>query len=120
MLPETGVVSLVRMSSFGDHSSFCNHITHPFRNNFFVFLVLVGNKAMQSKIYPEAIELYTFAIALCEDNAVYYCNRSGNFYLDLWSSILYVLNLHFFKCHPHFVICRFVFCWFHEHLPALT
>lgn len=36
-----------------------------------------GNKAMQSKIYPEAIELYTFAIALCEDNAVYYCNRAA-------------------------------------------
>ncbi|GFS40097.1 tetratricopeptide repeat (TPR)-like superfamily protein [Actinidia rufa] len=34
-----------------------------------------GNKAMQSKLYSDAIELYTFAIALCEDNAVYYCNR---------------------------------------------
>lgn len=30
---------------------------------------------MQSKLYSDAIELYTFAIALCEDNAVYYCNR---------------------------------------------
>ncbi|KAH6832800.1 Tetratricopeptide repeat superfamily protein [Perilla frutescens var. hirtella] len=36
-----------------------------------------GNKAMQSKLYAEAIELYTFAIALCEDNAVYYCNRAA-------------------------------------------
>ncbi|KAL2520020.1 Tetratricopeptide repeat (TPR)-like superfamily protein [Forsythia ovata] len=36
-----------------------------------------GNKAMQSKLYNEAIELYTFAIALCEDNAVYYCNRAA-------------------------------------------
>ncbi|KAK4429653.1 Small glutamine-rich tetratricopeptide repeat-containing protein [Sesamum alatum] len=36
-----------------------------------------GNKAMQSKLYTEAIELYTFAIALCEDNAVYYCNRAA-------------------------------------------
>ncbi|KVH99464.1 hypothetical protein Ccrd_022302 [Cynara cardunculus var. scolymus] len=34
-----------------------------------------GNKAMQSKIYSEAIELYTIAIALRDDNAVYYCNR---------------------------------------------
>ncbi|KAL2497209.1 Tetratricopeptide repeat (TPR)-like superfamily protein [Abeliophyllum distichum] len=32
---------------------------------------------MQSKLYNEAIELYTFAIALCEDNAVYYCNRAA-------------------------------------------
>jgi hypothetical protein len=30
---------------------------------------------MQSKLYPEAIELYDCAIALCESNAVYYCNR---------------------------------------------
>lgn len=36
-----------------------------------------GNKAMQSKLYNEAIELYTVAIALCEDNAVYYCNRAA-------------------------------------------
>ncbi|PSS19914.1 Small glutamine-rich tetratricopeptide repeat-containing protein [Actinidia chinensis var. chinensis] len=36
-----------------------------------------GNKAMQSKLYSDAIELYTFAIALCEDNAVYYCNRAA-------------------------------------------
>ncbi|XP_057795770.1 uncharacterized protein LOC131011892 isoform X1 [Salvia miltiorrhiza] len=36
-----------------------------------------GNKAMQSKLYTEAVELYTFAIALCDDNAVYYCNRAA-------------------------------------------
>ncbi|XP_051139834.1 uncharacterized protein LOC127257446 [Andrographis paniculata] len=36
-----------------------------------------GNKAMQSKHYLEAIELYTFAIALSEHNAVYYCNRAA-------------------------------------------
>ncbi|KAG8378270.1 hypothetical protein BUALT_Bualt08G0120100 [Buddleja alternifolia] len=36
-----------------------------------------GNKAVQSKLYAEAIELYTFAIALCEDNAVYFCNRAA-------------------------------------------
>ncbi|XP_028089149.1 small glutamine-rich tetratricopeptide repeat-containing protein isoform X2 [Camellia sinensis] len=36
-----------------------------------------GNRAMQSKLYCDAIELYTFAIALCADNAVYYCNRAA-------------------------------------------
>ncbi|CAL8997151.1 unnamed protein product [Prunus brigantina] len=36
-----------------------------------------GNKAMQSTLYPEAIELYDCAIALCESNAVYYCNRAA-------------------------------------------
>ncbi|KAL6492882.1 hypothetical protein OROGR_032641 [Orobanche gracilis] len=36
-----------------------------------------GNKAMQSKLYAEAVELYTFAVALCEDNAVYHCNRAA-------------------------------------------
>ncbi|KAH7834379.1 hypothetical protein Vadar_015389 [Vaccinium darrowii] len=36
-----------------------------------------GNRAMQSKLYPDAIELYTLAISLCEDNAVYYCNRAA-------------------------------------------
>ncbi|GKF64480.1 small glutamine-rich tetratricopeptide repeat-containing protein, partial [Tanacetum coccineum] len=35
------------------------------------------NKAMESKLYPEAIELYTVAIALCGDNAIYYCNRAA-------------------------------------------
>ncbi|KAI7744421.1 hypothetical protein M8C21_017301 [Ambrosia artemisiifolia] len=38
---------------------------------------LQGNKAMQSKVYSDAIELYTIAIALCNDNAVYYCNRDA-------------------------------------------
>lgn len=36
-----------------------------------------GNKLMQSKRYSDAIELYTIAIALCEKNAVYYCNRAA-------------------------------------------
>ncbi|KAJ0087060.1 hypothetical protein Patl1_08374 [Pistacia atlantica] len=36
-----------------------------------------GNKAMQSKQYSDAIEFYSFAIALCENNAVYYCNRAA-------------------------------------------
>ncbi|XP_071694244.1 small glutamine-rich tetratricopeptide repeat-containing protein 2-like isoform X2 [Rutidosis leptorrhynchoides] len=38
---------------------------------------LQGNKAMQSKLYPDAIERYSVAIALCDDNAVYYCNRAA-------------------------------------------
>ncbi|EPS70447.1 hypothetical protein M569_04313 [Genlisea aurea] len=37
----------------------------------------LGNRAMQSKVYSEAVDLYTFAIALSENNAVYYCNRAA-------------------------------------------
>ncbi|CAH8355323.1 unnamed protein product [Eruca vesicaria subsp. sativa] len=36
-----------------------------------------GNKAMQSQQYLEAIELYSFAIALLDKNAVFYCNRAA-------------------------------------------
>ncbi|CAN8246886.1 unnamed protein product [Cochlearia groenlandica] len=36
-----------------------------------------GNKAMQSQLYLEAVELYTFAIALSDKNAVFYCNRAA-------------------------------------------
>ncbi|KAJ7959134.1 Small glutamine-rich tetratricopeptide repeat-containing protein [Quillaja saponaria] len=36
-----------------------------------------GNKALQSKLYSDAIELYSCAIGLCENNAVYYCNRAA-------------------------------------------
>ncbi|KAM7253084.1 hypothetical protein ACFE04_025702 [Oxalis oulophora] len=36
-----------------------------------------GNKAMQSKLYPDAVDLYSIAIALNENNAVYYCNRAA-------------------------------------------
>lgn len=53
--------------------------------NISLFL-LSGNKAMQSKVYSEAIELYTFAIALFGDNEVYYGNRFCNtmlIYCDL-------------------------------------
>ncbi|GJW78806.1 small glutamine-rich tetratricopeptide repeat-containing protein [Tanacetum coccineum] len=35
------------------------------------------NKAVESKLYPGAIELYTVAIALRGDNAIYYCNRAA-------------------------------------------
>ncbi|XP_060198042.1 uncharacterized protein LOC132627010 isoform X1 [Lycium barbarum] len=47
------------------------------RNNLAEILKSQGNKAMQSKLYTDAIELYSVAIALCEDNAVYYCNRAA-------------------------------------------
>ncbi|KAI4337813.1 hypothetical protein L6164_016185 [Bauhinia variegata] len=36
-----------------------------------------GNKAMQAKKYTDAIELYDCAIALCDNNAVYHCNRAA-------------------------------------------
>ncbi|PNY07499.1 small glutamine-rich tetratricopeptide repeat-containing [Trifolium pratense] len=37
----------------------------------------LGNKAMQSKRYYDAIELYTCAIAIYEKSAIYYCNRAA-------------------------------------------
>lgn len=40
---------------------------------------LKGNRSMQSKSYSEAVELYTCAIALCQRNAVYFCNRAAAF-----------------------------------------
>lgn len=36
-----------------------------------------GNRAMQLKLYLDAIKLYNCAVALCENNAVYYCNRAA-------------------------------------------
>jgi hypothetical protein len=33
--------------------------------------------AMQCKLYPDAIELYSCAISLCENNTVCCCNRSS-------------------------------------------
>ncbi|XP_057857000.2 protease Do-like 8, chloroplastic [Cryptomeria japonica] len=40
-------------------------------------LIGQGNSAMSSKRYYEAIDLYTLAISLSGDNAVYYCNRAA-------------------------------------------
>ncbi|XP_004290865.1 PREDICTED: small glutamine-rich tetratricopeptide repeat-containing protein beta-like [Fragaria vesca subsp. vesca] len=40
-------------------------------------LKLKGNKAMESKQYTKAIALYDCAIAFCENNAVYHCNRAA-------------------------------------------
>jgi hypothetical protein len=34
-----------------------------------------GNKAFMSKLYPEAIELYTKAIELKKDEPTFYINR---------------------------------------------
>ncbi|XVF36901.1 hypothetical protein REPUB_Repub19eG0098800 [Reevesia pubescens] len=36
-----------------------------------------GNRSMRSKLYSDAIELYSVAVSLCDDNAVYYCNRAA-------------------------------------------
>ncbi|KAI4320554.1 hypothetical protein MLD38_034023 [Melastoma candidum] len=36
-----------------------------------------GNKALQAKLYVDAIEFYSIAIALDGNNAVYYCNRAA-------------------------------------------
>ncbi|GLT85050.1 hypothetical protein SLE2022_032520 [Rubroshorea leprosula] len=47
------------------------------RKNLAETLKCQGNKVMQSKLYRDAIELYSIAIALCENNAVYYCNRAA-------------------------------------------
>ncbi|MQL72751.1 hypothetical protein Taro_005082 [Colocasia esculenta] len=47
------------------------------KNNLAETLKSQGNRAMQSKLYPEAIELYNCAIALLENNAIYYCNRAA-------------------------------------------
>lgn len=53
----------------------------------FLFLRL-GNRAMQSKLYSDAIELYNCAITLSENNAVYYCNRwATNLYIDLYCQL---------------------------------
>ncbi|CAM8936224.1 unnamed protein product [Rhodiola kirilowii] len=48
-------------------------------NNLAESLKSQGNKDMQSKAYHEAIELYSCAIALNDNNAVYYCNRAAAF-----------------------------------------
>ncbi|KAG9444022.1 hypothetical protein H6P81_015362 [Aristolochia fimbriata] len=40
-------------------------------------LKLQGNQAMHSKSYTDAVDIYTCAIALCQNNAIYYCNRAA-------------------------------------------
>ncbi|XP_038897583.1 small glutamine-rich tetratricopeptide repeat-containing protein 2 isoform X2 [Benincasa hispida] len=52
----------------------CPEINHK---NLAESLKSLGNRAMQSKLYSDAIELYSCAIALCENNAIYYCNRAA-------------------------------------------
>ncbi|XP_031739803.1 small glutamine-rich tetratricopeptide repeat-containing protein isoform X2 [Cucumis sativus] len=52
----------------------CAEINHK---NLAESLKSLGNRAMKSKLYSDAIELYSCAIALCENNAIYYCNRAA-------------------------------------------
>ncbi|KAF9593492.1 hypothetical protein IFM89_023604 [Coptis chinensis] len=40
------------------------------------YCAVAGNTAMHSKLYSDAIELYSYAITLCESDSVYYRNRS--------------------------------------------
>ncbi|XP_065881191.1 uncharacterized protein [Euphorbia lathyris] len=47
------------------------------RNSLAETLKSQGNQAMQAKSYADAIELYSCAISLFENNAVYYCNRAA-------------------------------------------
>lgn len=47
------------------------------RNSLAEALKSQGNRAVQCKLYSDAIELYSCAISLCENNAVYYCNRAA-------------------------------------------
>ncbi|KAK1407561.1 hypothetical protein QVD17_39180 [Tagetes erecta] len=86
-------VHYFRTTSNGDEEQALDRATHLFHNalmemkksgrgeidlkNLADTFKLQGNKAMQSKIYSDAIELYSVAIALCDDNAVYYCNRAA-------------------------------------------
>ncbi|XP_020221967.1 uncharacterized protein LOC109804531 [Cajanus cajan] len=40
-------------------------------------LKILGNKAMHCEMYDNAIDLYSMALALLKDNAVYFCNRAA-------------------------------------------
>ncbi|KAK0577562.1 hypothetical protein LWI29_035146 [Acer saccharum] len=61
--------ALNEMEGSGSHAYNLKNLAETFKSQ--------GNRAMQSKIYSDAIELYSFAIALCENIAVYYCNRAA-------------------------------------------
>ncbi|XP_077235995.1 tetratricopeptide repeat (TPR)-like superfamily protein isoform X2 [Tasmannia lanceolata] len=61
--------ALMEVEKSGCKTSNCNSLAEALKSQ--------GNKAMHSKLYSEAIELYTCAIALCQNNAVYYCNRAA-------------------------------------------
>ncbi|KAL9394476.1 hypothetical protein Peur_013761 [Populus x canadensis] len=51
------------------HAYGCNSLAEALKSQ--------GNRAVQCKLYSDAIELYSCAISLCENNAVYYCNRAA-------------------------------------------
>ncbi|KAF5942380.1 hypothetical protein HYC85_020022 [Camellia sinensis] len=61
----------IPMSDGHDDQVQLDRATHLFHNAAMV------TGPCRSKLYCDAIELYTFAIALCADNAVYYCNRAA-------------------------------------------
>lgn len=61
--------ALMEMEKSGCQITNCNNLGEALKSR--------GNQSMQSKLYSEAIDLYTCAIALCENNAVYYCNRAA-------------------------------------------
>ncbi|KAK7328281.1 hypothetical protein VNO77_22384 [Canavalia gladiata] len=42
-------------------------------------LKILGNNAMQKEWYETAIEMYSCAVALLKDNAVFFCNRAAAF-----------------------------------------
>lgn len=62
-------VALMEMKKSGNEEFDLKKLADTFK--------LLGNNAMQLKLYSDAIEHYTIAIALCNDNAVYYCNRAA-------------------------------------------
>ncbi|XP_058091318.1 uncharacterized protein LOC131237516 isoform X1 [Magnolia sinica] len=61
--------ALVEMEKSGCQTANLNNLAEALKSQ--------GNHAMQSKLYSDALELYTCAISLCENNAVYYCNRAA-------------------------------------------
>ncbi|KAJ6735811.1 hypothetical protein OIU85_018067 [Salix viminalis] len=61
--------ALNEMEKNGCHTYDCNSLAEALKSQ--------GNRAVQRKLYSDAIELYSCAISLCENNAVYYCNRAA-------------------------------------------
>ncbi|KAJ6681662.1 hypothetical protein OIU74_020025 [Salix koriyanagi] len=61
--------ALNEMEKNGCHTYDCNSLAEALKSQ--------GNRAVQRKLYSDAIELYSCAISLRENNAVYYCNRAA-------------------------------------------
>ena len=101
----------------------CHHLedcsSFFFKNIVVPHLLVLGNKAMQSKLYTEAIELYTFAIALCEGNAVYYCNRSVSYLCRL--KVIHSMSSAFIPLNEILVLSiSHMYCWVFFKSLALT